>query len=345
MAPKPPFSNGPDANFLKNLSDAERKELLSLTTDLVQLAFDLAGFVDPTPVSDAASGLISLARGQWFDAAISGVSMIPYVGDLAKAGKLPKYLKSVERAVALADKSADMAKALIPGMKKLDHLLGMIPAGTNQTFDAIRREVKQFLTKHGTAAGAKLTKTFPDISHTFRFRVQKNVRRPSGIYDLKIAEGKLGVPGQVRTHRSKSAQSAVSKGTGDDAGHLIGDRFGAPTHDGNLSLQNWKANQGGGTFHNLENDWEWKLKNGYGIEVSIMDMIPAGTNRPKFRKVRWKETRPDGAVVHRELDFLNTHTADAPHRAGSRTKQNVAPTVPEGNMGQLLPFPEGGRRN
>lgn len=339
-----PLTTAGDANFIKKLSDVDRKELLNLTTDLVQLGLDLAGIVDPTPISDGASGLIALARGQWFDAAISGLSMIPYVGDLAKAGKLPKYLKSVERAIVFADRSADAAKALLPGMQKLDHLLGMIPAGTNQTFEAIRRQVKQFLVKHGAQGSAKLAKHFPDISHRFKFRVQKNVRRPTGIYDLKIAEGKLGVPGQVRRHRNKSAQSAVSKGTGDDAGHLIGDRFGAPTHEGNLSLQNWKTNEGGGTFHTLENDWEWKLKNGYGIEVTITDMIPSGTKRPKWRKAVWKETRPDGAVAHRELLFVNTHTQDAAHRAGSHTKQKILPTVPEGNMGKMFQFPEGGRR-
>ena len=63
-------------------------ELRDLALDLTQLCFDLAGFVDPTPISDGVSGLIALGRGQWLDAAISGIAMVPYVGDLAKAGKL-----------------------------------------------------------------------------------------------------------------------------------------------------------------------------------------------------------------------------------------------------------------
>src|SRR5210317_2263976 len=111
-APQGPFGTGathPD------VPDPYVRELRELGLDLLQMALDLAGFVDPTPVSDGASGLLALARGQWLDTAISGLSMIPYVGDLAKAGKLPRYLRSLEKAVALAGKSRKAAEALAPG--------------------------------------------------------------------------------------------------------------------------------------------------------------------------------------------------------------------------------------
>ena len=58
-------------------------ELRELALDLVQLSLDLAGIVDPTPISDGSGALLALARGLWLDSAISGVSMVPYVGDLA----------------------------------------------------------------------------------------------------------------------------------------------------------------------------------------------------------------------------------------------------------------------
>jgi len=90
----------------------------------------------------------------------------------------------------------------------------------------------------------------PDISGNFHF---ETIDRAHYVY--KIGSGQLGVPGTVKTHRSKSEQSKVSSGTGDDAGHLIGDRFGAPGGAKNLGPQNWIQNQYG-TFKQLENTWE-----------------------------------------------------------------------------------------
>jgi hypothetical protein len=90
----------------------------------------------------------------------------------------------------------------------------------------------------------------PDISGNFHF---ETIDRAHYVY--KIGSGQLGVPGTVKTHRSKREQSKVSSGTGDDAGHLIGDRFGAPGGAENLGPQNWIQNQYG-TFKQLENTWE-----------------------------------------------------------------------------------------
>jgi len=52
----------------------------------------------------------------------------------------------------------------------------------------------------------------------------------------KRAYGWLGMPNQVATHRSTSAQRGVAGGTGDDAGHLIGNRFGASGATSDLSV-------------------------------------------------------------------------------------------------------------
>lgn len=64
--------------------------------DAVQTGLDAAGVADPTPISDGTNMVISLARaakepermGEHLkNAAISGISMIPYVGDIAKGLK------------------------------------------------------------------------------------------------------------------------------------------------------------------------------------------------------------------------------------------------------------------
>lgn len=126
----------------------------------------------------------------------------------------------------------------------------------------------------------------------------------------KEARGRLGEPDKVLTHRSPSAQRKVSKGTGDDAGHLIGDRFGPPGGAANLSPQNWIANEYG-TFKKLESDWAAKRAKGIEIDVIVRDMCRKGEDRPFWRKVEWVETGLDGSKTPGKLDFLNTHTPES----------------------------------
>ena len=62
-----------------------------LMLDIGQLVLDVVGIFDPTPASDGANVLISLARGDLFGAGISAISIVPFVGDLVKVGKLDKW--------------------------------------------------------------------------------------------------------------------------------------------------------------------------------------------------------------------------------------------------------------
>lgn len=297
-----------------DIPDPYEAQLRELGLDLMQMAFDLAGFVDPTPTSDGVSAIISLTRGQWLDAVISGVSVIPYIGDLAKAGKLPKYLKTVERAFELADKSRKAALQILPGMQKLEELLRLVPAGTNEFIDQMRVRVNRFLAKHGAAV---IADALPDISHRFVF---KSLERDGKVY--KEAAGRLGIPGKVKIHRSQTSQRGVSAGTGDDAGHLIGARFGAPGTKENLSTQNWIANRYG-TYKEVENEWAYKLRHGIGIDVKVTDVFRKGEDRPFMRHVEWVETGLSGEHTTRKLDFANTHTPK------SRDARGIEPSVTE----------------
>ena len=72
--------------------------------DKVQTGLDVAGVADPTPTCDAINGLIYAGRGQWGYAGISAVAMVPYVGDLAKAGKYGK------KAIVIGEGMADVRK-------------------------------------------------------------------------------------------------------------------------------------------------------------------------------------------------------------------------------------------
>jgi hypothetical protein len=67
--------------------------------DVVQDILDLVGVVDPTGVVDVVNAVGYALRGKWGSAAVTALGIIPYVGDVAKAGK-------AGHAVALATRGA-----------------------------------------------------------------------------------------------------------------------------------------------------------------------------------------------------------------------------------------------
>ena len=144
----------------------------------------------------------------------------------------------------------------------------------------------------------------------------------------KQAYGWLGMPDQVVTHRSASEQRKVAGGTGDDAGHLIGNRFGSPGGGANLSQQNWKANRYG-TYSNLENAWAAKRLSGTDIYVQVTDVFRFGEQRPFMRNVQWIEST-NGHETEFSVDFANTHTPE------SRSAQSIAPTNPAGTNADII---------
>ena len=72
--------------------------------DWAQGVLDAGGIVEPTPFCDLGSSIISMFRGNWGDAGWSLLGVVPYVGDLGKAGKYgSKALKYSDEAAALVD--------------------------------------------------------------------------------------------------------------------------------------------------------------------------------------------------------------------------------------------------
>lgn len=98
-----------------SLTDEQRALLL----DVGQILLDVVGLFEPTPFADATNALISAARSDWTGAGISLLGTFPYIGDAAKAGKFPQYLKSVERAVCEAQRSPAFSKALRPVLAQI----------------------------------------------------------------------------------------------------------------------------------------------------------------------------------------------------------------------------------
>lgn len=92
--PQDSLSGNPSGSQFTGKSDAAKSIL-----DAVQLAGDIGGTIDPTPITDGINAIISGVRAATAktaqsrnvhlrNAMISVVSMAPYVGDLAKLGKL-----------------------------------------------------------------------------------------------------------------------------------------------------------------------------------------------------------------------------------------------------------------
>jgi hypothetical protein len=104
-------------------------EQRALILDLTQLTLDVGGIVDPTGALDGANAVISVARGDFLGAGISLVAMVPYVGDLAKAGKLGKAAELVARLAAEAATSPQLAKMVRPGLEALSRAVDALPSG------------------------------------------------------------------------------------------------------------------------------------------------------------------------------------------------------------------------
>lgn len=67
--------------------------------DILVAALDIVGIVDPTPIADGLAASIEAKNGNWGNAFLSGLGIVPYVGDIGKVGKIPKHLKTINNAI------------------------------------------------------------------------------------------------------------------------------------------------------------------------------------------------------------------------------------------------------
>src|SRR5262245_29035229 len=114
----------------ESLRRMARLEALGL--DLLQMSLDLVGIVDPYGVADGASALVSLYRGDWLGAGVSGVAAaFPYLGDAAKVLHFPCWMRVFDEAIGLARNSRECTRALLPYMERLrDVLHRLAPTGS-----------------------------------------------------------------------------------------------------------------------------------------------------------------------------------------------------------------------
>ncbi|HIC89641.1 MAG TPA: hypothetical protein EYP04_09610 [Anaerolineae bacterium] len=128
-------------------SEPDPRELL---LDLAQFALDIAGTIEPTPFCDGTNAIVSLFRGDLLGAGCSAVAIIPYLGDLAKLGKLGKHIDSAFAALRLAAKNPAFAMKVAPVLKKLKILLDKLPINglsdsVGKRLSRLRDEIGDFL--------------------------------------------------------------------------------------------------------------------------------------------------------------------------------------------------------
>ncbi len=95
--------------------------------EAAKTAADLAGLVDPTPISDTVGGLMALKDGDFLGAGLSLLSWVPYAGDaIAKpikgsrtAAKAAKLAKKMQELTAKLDKLKDTTKKAKERVKEL----------------------------------------------------------------------------------------------------------------------------------------------------------------------------------------------------------------------------------
>jgi A nuclease of the HNH/ENDO VII superfamily with conserved WHH len=113
--------------------------------DVGKMAVSIAGIVDPTPLSDGIGTVWALLDREWLDAGISALGVVPYIGDLAKAGKLGQFARTIEKAVDLAKVDTEFARAARPVLQKIKDGLGTLPLDNMPR--AVREPLQRMQTK------------------------------------------------------------------------------------------------------------------------------------------------------------------------------------------------------
>ena len=298
---------------------ANSKKAAEISTKAAQIASEAkkaSKINDPIARGKEEQRLFGEAKQLELDMAVLEKAMITEVD-----GRVTKGLDDIKD---FADKNPEHKGQFENRMKIREETMKEVRQKLNDPDPVIREEAWKALQREDDLT-RKLMKEMqkqvvnmskPDISKRFDY---DEFPTKEGNW-AKEAKGELGVPGQVRKHRSETEQGKVSSGSGDDAGHLIANTFGAEGGERNLGKQNWIANEFG-TWRQLEIMWAEKLLNGTRISVEIHEVAHVKGERPFMRKAKWKEMDATGKViVERELVFGNFETEK------SRTATGATPT-------------------
>ena len=284
-----PTPSGP-ARAADDAGAASKVDPGDLALDITQMGLDIAGIFDPTPISDGASGLISLFRGDFVGAGISAISIVPYVGDAAKLGKLGRYAQTLAKAVEAAKASPEVAKAIGPAMEKLRGAIGAVPL--DKLPDGLRKAVEPLKTKLDDFARVGVNQVSSTVGKNHITWTQNAAGDTIG---AKATLNEVFSGAKRSASEVKDQATAAARGVADDAGgHIIGHRFAQNQGIKNMFPQN--ANFNNGAFKKVENEWaDWINKKGGSVEVDIQ--LVGNSARPDKVKVSYQLKDANGHVV------------------------------------------------
>lgn len=296
-----PTPSGP-ARAADDAGAASKVDPADLALDITQMGLDIAGIFDPTPISDGASGLISLFRGDFVGAGISAISIVPYVGDAAKLGKLGRYAQTLAKAVEAAKASPEVAKAIGPAMEKLRGAIGAVPL--DKLPDGLRKAVEPLKTKLDDFARVGVNQVSSTVGKNHITWTQNAAGDTIG---AKATLNEVFSGAKRSASEVKDQATAAARGVADDAGgHIIGHRFAQNQGIKNMFPQN--ANFNNGAFKKVENEWaDWITKKGGSVEVDIQ--LVGNSTRPDKVKVSYRLMDSDGNVAREVFKEFNNKTA------------------------------------
>ena len=239
---------------------------LTQALESIRDGLDISGTAEPTPFSDMGSGLISAYLGDWDEVWISAVSMVPYIGDGAKAAKVPKRAAKIfNRAQALR------AEIIMKRFTPVSRLDGFKKVKTVRRMDAMGTYFRRALDTFHVGGYRYVTDDFGRVS---------SVSGPL----------KTGVLDEGNKARSKMSKFIKQLGNGktDDMGHLIPRTLRGPsTQPYNLVPQAKSVNRR--IQKELEQQWHKHLGNGDNVfvEYTVNYGRRNNTLRPDSFEIRW----------------------------------------------------------
>ncbi|RCX00993.1 RHS repeat-associated protein [Schleiferia thermophila] len=165
-------------------------------TDVLIAALDIVGIVDPTGVADVAAATLEAKQGNYGSAILSGLGVVPLIGDLGKVGKIGKHMKTINNAI-------DGAKAVNGNSKastKAQHVYEIFETGTGN------------VVKTGISGG-KVSQADKSYRATSQVN-QMNKASGSGTFDSRIVEKIPSWPGaRQQALDAEKANAAKNRST------------------------------------------------------------------------------------------------------------------------------------
>ncbi|WP_294265286.1 DNA/RNA non-specific endonuclease [uncultured Sphingomonas sp.] len=271
---------------------------VQLGLDLGQMALDVAGIFDPTPISDGANAVVSAGRaigslfsGNWGEAGghalngvISAVAIVPVAGDAAKLGKIGKWAETVGDAVSAVAHNPALRETLAPALQKVRDAIDAIPKGAldalpasaRESIDATKRQLDEFFSPTVAANAASATNLTARVGANTAEWTVNTAGQPTRV-TATLSE--LQPSGIARGRDELNAQDAV-RGRGlpdDDAGHVIGHRFLGDQGARNMFPQNFNFNRS--AYKTMENEWAGWIDKGGTVKVNV-ELIGGTGGRP-----------------------------------------------------------------